>query len=149
MALQLLSFVTHSSLGFPVVCLSGYRCFAISCWFPLCNKVNQLYVYIYPLSLGPPSHFPPVPPLEVIYQMHTVLSSFPSNPMNNLVPHLTVAWILGSQSADKLPKDEKCIYVNPNLPSHPPIPSPTTSTHPFCIYISILALQMSSSVPFF
>ena len=54
-----------------------------------------------------------------------------------------------SQSADKLPKDEKCIYVNPNLPSHPTIPSPSTSIHPFSIYISFLALQMGSSVPFF
>ena len=54
-----------------------------------------------------------------------------------------------SQSADKLPKDEKCIYVNPKLPSHPTIPSPSMSIHPFSFYISILALQMGSSVPFF
>ena len=104
MALQLLSCVTHSSLGFPVVCLSGYSCFAISCWFLPCNKVNQLYVYIYPLSLGPPSHFPPIPPLEVIYQMHTVLASFPSNPMTNLVPHLIVTWILAARVPTSFPK---------------------------------------------
>ena len=26
------------------------------CWFLLYNEVNQLYVYVYPLSLGPPEH---------------------------------------------------------------------------------------------
>ena len=30
------------------------------CWFLPCNNMNQLYVYIYPLSLEPPSH--PHPP---------------------------------------------------------------------------------------
>ena len=30
-------------------------------WFLLYNEVNQLYVYIYPLPLGPPSHPPSHP----------------------------------------------------------------------------------------
>jgi len=33
----------------------GYSCFTKLCWFLLYNKVNQLYVYIYPLLLGPPT----------------------------------------------------------------------------------------------
>ena len=134
MALQLLSFVTHSSLGFPVVCLSGYSCFAISCWFLPCNTVNQLYVYIYPLSLGPPSHFAPIPPLEVItehwaelpelYTRCIVLSSFPSNPVANLVPHRTVAWILAARVLTSFPKMRNVYMSIPTSqvipPSHPP-----------------------------
>ena len=47
-----------------------------------------------------------------------------------------------SLSANKLPKDEKCIYVNPNLPSRPTTPFPTMTTHLFSICISILASQI-------
>ena len=48
--------------------LLEYNCFTMLCWFLLCNKVNQLYVYIYPYI---PSvlHLPPtvpIPPLEVV-----------------------------------------------------------------------------------
>ena len=32
----------------------GYSCFTILCQFLLYNKVNKLYVYIYPLPLGSP-----------------------------------------------------------------------------------------------
>ena len=35
------------------------------CWFLLYKEVNQLYVYIYPLPHGPPSHLAPIPPLSV------------------------------------------------------------------------------------
>ena len=146
MALQLLSFVTHSSLGFPVVCLSGYSCFAISCWFLPCNKVNQLYVYVYPLSLGPPSHFAPIPPLEVItehwaelpelYTRCIVLSSFPSNPVANLVPHRTVAWILAARVLTSFPKMRNVYMSIPNSqvipPSHPPA----------CPYIRSLSISL-------
>ena len=35
--------------------------------FLLYNEVNQLYVYLYPFALGPPSHHPsPIPPIWVI-----------------------------------------------------------------------------------
>lgn len=42
--------------------LSAYDCFTKLCWFSLYSEVNQLYVYIYiyPLLLGPPSHSPPL-----------------------------------------------------------------------------------------
>ena len=32
------------------------NCFMMRCWFLLYNNMNQLYVYIYPLPLEPPSH---------------------------------------------------------------------------------------------
>ena len=44
--------------------LLGYSCFTVLCQFLLYNEVNQLYVYIYPLPLEPPS--PPIPPRQVI-----------------------------------------------------------------------------------
>ena len=34
----------------------GYSCFAILCYFLLCNRVNQLFVYIYLLPFEPSSH---------------------------------------------------------------------------------------------
>ena len=36
--------------------LFEYSCFTMLCYFLLYSEVNQLYVYIYPLPLGPPSH---------------------------------------------------------------------------------------------
>ena len=34
----------------------AYRWFRVSCWFLLCSKVNQLHIYIYPLSFRFFSH---------------------------------------------------------------------------------------------
>ena len=34
----------------------GYSCFAILCYFLLCNRVNQLFVYVYLLHFEPSSH---------------------------------------------------------------------------------------------
>ena len=34
-----------------------HHCFTMMCWFLLCSKLNQLYIYIYPLFFGFPSHF--------------------------------------------------------------------------------------------
>ena len=46
-----------------------YNCFTTVCQFLLYNKVNQLYIYIYPhissLLCLSPSH-PPIPPLQVV-----------------------------------------------------------------------------------
>ena len=42
--------------------LLEYNCFIMLCYFLLYNNINQLYVYIYPLALGPPSHFLLIPP---------------------------------------------------------------------------------------
>ena len=40
------------------VLLLEYNCITILYQFPLYNKVNQLYVYIYPIPLEPPSYPP-------------------------------------------------------------------------------------------
>ena len=39
--------------------LLGYSCFTLLCQSLLYNAVSQLYVYIYPLPLGTPSHLTP------------------------------------------------------------------------------------------
>ena len=39
--------------------LLEYNCFTILCQFLCYSKMNQLYVYIYPLPLGPPSQLLP------------------------------------------------------------------------------------------
>ena len=44
-----------------LVVLLEYNCFTILYYFLLYNEVNQLYVYIYPLPPGPPSHSMPHP----------------------------------------------------------------------------------------
>ena len=47
--------------------LLEYNCFTMLYYFLLFNEVNQLYVYIYPFPLGPPSQHPsPIPPIWVI-----------------------------------------------------------------------------------
>lgn len=38
-------------------------------WFLLYNEVNQLYMYIYSLPLGSPSHLPPIPSISVITEV--------------------------------------------------------------------------------
>ena len=63
--------------------LLEYNCFTMLCQFLLYNKVNQLYVFIYPhipslLSLPPTL---PIPPLQVVTQhpadLPVLCSSFP------------------------------------------------------------------------
>ena len=44
---------------------SEYNCFTMLNQFLLYNRVNQLYVYTYPLPLGASPH-PAIPPLQVI-----------------------------------------------------------------------------------
>ena len=44
--------------------LLEYNCFPMWCWFPLCNFVNQLRVYTYPLPLEPC-----LPPHTIIYRV--------------------------------------------------------------------------------
>ena len=57
--------------------LLAYNCF-IMCQFLLYNEVNQLYVYIYPLPLGPLSHIPLPHPTHLGHHRAPVLySRFP------------------------------------------------------------------------
>ena len=92
------------------------------CQFLLCSKVNQSYVYIYPLFFRFPSHL----------GHHRALSRVPG-----AIHLVLISYLFYTQ---------QCINVNPNLPVHP-----TLGNHKFVLYIcdSISALQISSSVPFF
>ena len=52
------------SVSFFYYYLLGYNCFTVPCQFLLYNRVNQLYIHVYPFSLGSRSP-PPIPPLQV------------------------------------------------------------------------------------
>ena len=98
----------------------------------LYHEVNQLYVYIYSLLLGPPSHPHPIPPIQVTTEHRADLlvlySRFP----------LAIYFIHGS------------VYMSI------PISQFTLPPLPLCVHMSILyvcvsipALKISSSLPFF
>ena len=102
--------------------LLEYKCFTMLCQFLLYNKVNQLYVYIYPyipsfLSLPPTL---PIPPLQGVTKqlvdLPVLCSSFP----------LAIHFTLGS------------VYMS-GLLSHfvPASPSPTVSSSPFSTSASL------------
>ena len=95
------------------------------CWFLLYNSANQLYVYICPLPPTPPTH-----PARV--SRRTELSS--------LCYIAASHWLFYTR---------ECIYVNATLSIHPP-------SFPHCVHVSVLymcvsvpALQIGSSAPFF
>ena len=96
------------------------------CQFLLYSRVNQLYVYLYPLFFGFPSHL----------GHHRSLSRVPCAIQQALISYLFYT--------------QQSIYVSPNLPIRPTPPSPV-GNHKFVLYIcdSISALQISSSVPFY
>ena len=58
------------------------------CYFLLYNKVNQLYVYIYPLPLEPSSHSPPPAPLG----HHRAPSRAPCATHGFLARYLVYTW---------------------------------------------------------
>ena len=60
LAYNLFTFVSNSFIFLKL----EYNCFTMLCYFLLYDKVNQIYVYIRPLPLGPPSHHH-IPPFEV------------------------------------------------------------------------------------
>ena len=67
------------------------------CYFLLCNEENQLYIFIYPLPLGPPSQGP--------------FGSPQSTELGSL------CFMAGSTSY--LLCTRQCMYVGPNLPVGP------------------------------
>ena len=81
------------------------------CQFLLYSKVNQLYVYIYPLFVGFPSHL----------GQHRALNRVPCAIKQGLTSYLFYT--------------QQCIHVNPNLPIHPTPPYP-----PWCPYVCSLHL---------
>ena len=74
--------------------LLEYSCFTMLCQFLLYSKLNQLYIYIYPLFFGFPSHL----------GHHRALSRVPCA-LQVLINYLFYT--------------QQCIYVNPHLPVHP------------------------------
>ena len=115
--------------------LLEYNCFTMLCYFLLYNKVNQLYIYIYPhiyslLLLPPTLHIPPLY-VDTKHQadLPVLCSCFP----------LAIYFTLGS------------VYMSMPL-SHfvPAYPSPShvlKSILYICVFIPVLPL--SSSEPFF
>ena len=93
--------------------LLEYSCFTISCQFLLCSEVNELYVYIYPLLFGFPSHL----------GHHRALSRVPCALQQVLISYLFYT--------------QQCIYVNPNLPIH------HTPLFPTSVSICLLSTSMS------
>ena len=100
-----------------------YKCFTMLCQFLLYNKVNQLYVYIYPhipslLSL--PSTFP-IPSLQVITEhpadLPVLCSSFP------LAIHFTFGSVYMS------------MLLSHFIPVPPPIPSPCPQVCSLCLHL--------------
>ena len=67
---QFFSFKNCSPFIFLIIFLLEYSCFTVLYKFLLQHEVNQLYVYKYPLPLGPPSHPLPFP----FWPSHTVCS---------------------------------------------------------------------------
>ena len=119
--------------------LMGYSCFTMSCQFLLHSEVNQpcvcgyiyIYMYIYPLPLGPPSH--ESPPAH--------LSRSPQNA--ELSP-------LGCTAGSHyLFYARQCIFISPNLTVHPTPPSTLCPYVHSLVCISIPALQIGLSLPFF
>ena len=99
------------------------------CSFLLYNEVNQLYVYIYSLPLGPPSH-PPIPLIQVTTEhqgeLPALYSRFPP----------AICFIHGSVYMS--------ILISQFIP-HPPSPC-CVQTSVLYVCVSIPALQIGSSV---
>ena len=103
--------------------LLEYR-FTMLCQFLLYSKMNQLYIYIYPLFFRFFFHI----------GHYRVLSRVPCAIQQVLNSYLFYIW--------------QCVYVNPNLPIYP---SPTfpPGNHKFVSTSVTLFLQISSFVSFF
>ena len=108
--------------------LLRYNCFTILCLFLLYNKMNQLYVYKYPLVPGSPSY-----PIAHTTHLghHRALSR-----VSCATQHITTT---------------VCFNYYMPIPVFPSSPSPPTCVHMSVLYVctSVPALQINLSVPFF
>ena len=115
--------------------LLEYNCFTVVCQFLLYNKVNQLYIYIYP-HISSLLHLPPIlpiPPLQTVTKhkadLPVLCSSFP----------LAVYFTFGS------------VYMylpfSRFLPTYLPPPRVLNSILYVCVFISVL--RLGSSEQFF
>ena len=107
--------------------------FTLLCYFLLYNTENLLYVFIYLFPLEPPSHHPHPVPLG----RHRALSWAPAElqqpPPSCILQlqQLSSSWAPAA-SPQLYTYTQRCTYVSPALPIHPPSPSPLVSTCPFC-----------------
>ena len=100
--------------------LLEYNCFTMVCQFLLYNKVNQLYIYIYPhissLQLLPPTL--PIPPLQVVTKhqadLPVLCGCFP----------LAICFTFGSIY--------KSVPLSHFVPAYPS-PSPCPQVHSLCL----------------
>ena len=102
-----------------VVCLFvlEYSCF-VMCWFLLYNNVKQLYVHMYPLPLGLPSHPPSYPS-----------RSSRSTWLSSLYQAAASPWLSMLYMAVQIRRSQ---FIPP---------SPTVSTHLFSIPVSLVLLS--------
>ena len=117
--------------------LLEYNCFTMVCYFLLYNKLNQLYMYIYPQisSLLRLPSILPIPPLQVVTKQQAGLpvlcSCFP----------LAIYFTTGS------------VYMSMPLshfvPAYPSPPRVHKSIPNICIFILVLPLGSSETVFFF
>ena len=94
-----------------------YSCFIILCQFILYSKVNQLYIHIFTLFFGFPSHL----------GHQTALSRVPCAIQQVLISYLFYI------------QYQQCIYVNTNLPIYP-TPTPRLGIHTFVPYVCLFLL---------
>ena len=107
---------------FFLTCLLEYNCFTMVCQFLLYNKVNQLYVYIYP-HISSLLHLPPtlpIPPLQVVTKhrgdLPVLCSCFPQ----------AIYFTFGSVYMSM-----QFSHFVPAFPS----PSPCPQVHSLCLHI--------------
>ena len=86
------------------------------CQSLLYNKVNQLYVYIYPFPLEP--------------------TSTPSNPSRSS-QSTKLSFLCYTAGFYQLFYILPCIYVNPKLPVHPTLPFPSVASGPFSMSLCL------------
>ena len=116
----------------PINIIIYYLLYTMLCQFLLYNKVNQLYVHIYPLPLKLPSYSSLIPPRRTWQSTELSSLCYITASYQLSVLHMVV-YLCQSQS--------------PNS-SHLPLPH---QVHMSAVYVcvSIPALQINSSVPFF
>ena len=124
-------FTAQSSFIFFFTSLLEYNCFTMLCQFLLYNKVNQLYVYIYPhipSLLGLPPILP-IPPLQVVTEHQadlTVLCSCFPLAVSHLVVYI-------------------CPCHSHFVPAYPSPPHDLKSIFYIYVFISVLSLGSSET----
>ena len=94
------------------------QCFVSFCYTT--NEVNQLYVYLYPLSLGPLSHHPPIPPIQVTTEHRAEL------PVLYSMFLLAIYFMHGSVYMS--------ILISQFIPPSPSLPCPHVHSLHLCLY---------------